>query len=42
MFVYARPSVSLFWLFHVLRWSRKGSGVIGAYYFQLCAKGPIA
>jgi hypothetical protein len=42
MFIYARPSVSLFWLFHLLRWSGKGSGVIGAYYFQLCAKGPIA
>jgi hypothetical protein len=29
-------------MFHVLRWSRKGSGLIGAYYFQLWVKGPIA
>jgi hypothetical protein len=28
-------------MFHVLRWSRKGSGLIDAYYFQLQAKGPI-
>jgi hypothetical protein len=33
MFIYVRPSVSLFWLFHVLRWSGKGSGLIDAYYF---------
>jgi hypothetical protein len=41
MFVYVRPSVSLFQLFHVLRWSEKGLGLIGAYYFQLRAKDPF-
>jgi hypothetical protein len=38
MFVCARPSVSLF---HMLRWSGKGSGLIDAYYFQLRGKGLI-
>jgi hypothetical protein len=33
MFVCVVPSVSLFWLFHVLWWSRKGSGLLDAYYF---------
>jgi hypothetical protein len=28
-------------MFHVLRWSRKGSGLIGVYDFQLQVKGPI-
>jgi hypothetical protein len=32
MFFCVRPSVTLFCMFHVLRWSRKGSGLIGAYY----------
>jgi hypothetical protein len=41
MFVSVWPSVSLFRLFHVLRWSGKGSGLISAYYFQLWAKGTI-
>jgi hypothetical protein len=41
MFIYAQPSVSLFWLFHMLRWSGKDSGLIGTYYFQLRAKGLI-
>jgi hypothetical protein len=42
MFICVRPSVNLFRLFHVLRWFEKGLGLIGAYYFQLWAKGPIA
>jgi hypothetical protein len=29
-------------MFHTLWWSAKGSVLIGAYYFQLWAKGPIA
>jgi hypothetical protein len=29
-------------MFHVLLWLGKGSGLIGEYYFQLQAKGPIA
>jgi hypothetical protein len=33
MFICVRPLVSLFWLFHMLRWYGKGSGLIGAYYF---------
>jgi hypothetical protein len=41
MFVCVRPSVTLFWMFHMLRWSEMGSGLIGAYYFQLWAKGSI-
>jgi hypothetical protein len=41
IFVCVRPSVTLFQMFHMLRWSRNGSGLIGAYYFQLQAKGPI-
>jgi hypothetical protein len=39
MFVCVRLSVTLFWMFHVLRWSKKGSGLIGAYYFHIRAKG---
>jgi hypothetical protein len=42
MFIYVWPSISLFRLFHVLRWSRKGLGLISAYYFQFCAMGSIA
>jgi hypothetical protein len=41
MFICVRPSVTLFWMFHVLRWSGKGSGLISTYYFYLRAKGPI-
>jgi hypothetical protein len=41
MFVYVWPSVSLFRLFHMLRWSGKGLGLTGTYYFQLRAKGPF-
>jgi hypothetical protein len=33
MFVCVRPSVTLFWMFLVLRWFRKGSGLINTYYF---------
>jgi hypothetical protein len=33
MFVCVRLLVSLFWLFHVLQWFRKGLGQIGTYYF---------
>jgi hypothetical protein len=39
MFICVRPLVTLFRMFHVLRWSEKGSGLIGAFYFQLWAKG---
>jgi hypothetical protein len=42
MFIYVWPSVSLFQLFHVLRWSRQGSNLIDTHYFQLWAKGSIA
>jgi hypothetical protein len=42
MFVCVQPSITLFQIFHVLRWSGKGSGLIDTYYFQLRAKGPIA
>jgi hypothetical protein len=42
VFVCVRPSVILFRLFHVLRWSRKGSGMIDTYYLHFHAKGPIA
>jgi hypothetical protein len=42
MFVCVQPSVTLFWMFHVLRWFMKGSGLIGSYYFQIRGKGPIA
>jgi hypothetical protein len=42
MFICVRPSVTLFQMFHVLRWSGKGSGLIGTYYFQLWAKGSFA
>jgi hypothetical protein len=41
MFFYVRPSITLFRMFHVLRWSGNGSGLIGAYYFQLQDKGPV-
>jgi hypothetical protein len=41
MLVCVRPSVTLFRMFHMLRWSGKGSGLIGAYYFQIWAKGSI-
>jgi hypothetical protein len=41
MFICMRPSVTLFWTFHVMRWSIKGSDLISAYYLQLRAKGPI-
>jgi hypothetical protein len=41
MFVCVRLSVTLFWMFHVPRWSKKGSGLIGAYYFQIRDKGLI-
>jgi hypothetical protein len=41
IFVYMCPLISLSWLFHVLRWSRKDTGLIDAYYFQLRAKGLI-
>jgi hypothetical protein len=37
-FIYTRSLVTLFWMLHVLWWSKKGSGLIGAYYFQLWAK----
>jgi hypothetical protein len=33
MFIYMRPSVTLFRMFHMLWWSMKGSGLIDAYYF---------
>jgi hypothetical protein len=33
MFVCVRPWINLFRLFHVLRWSGKGTGLISAYYF---------
>jgi hypothetical protein len=36
-----RPSIKLFWMFHVMRWSVKGYSLIDAYYFQLRAKGPF-
>jgi hypothetical protein len=42
MFVCVPPSISLFLLFYVLRWSGKGTSQIGAYYFQLLTKSPIA
>jgi hypothetical protein len=41
MFACVRMSVSMFRLFPVLRWSKKGSGLIGAHYIQLRAKGPL-
>jgi hypothetical protein len=37
MFISMRPSVTLFQMFHVLRWSKNASSLIGAYYFQLWA-----
>jgi hypothetical protein len=41
MFICVWPSINLFRMFHVLRWSENGSCLIDAYYFQLLAKGPI-
>jgi hypothetical protein len=41
MLICVRQSVSLLGLFHMLRWSWKGSSLIGPYYFHLWAKGPI-
>jgi hypothetical protein len=40
MFVYVRSSVHLLWLFHVLRSCGRSPSHLGAYYFQLRAKGP--
>jgi hypothetical protein len=42
MFISVRPSVTLFQMFHVLRWSKNASSLIGAYYFQLWATSLIA
>jgi hypothetical protein len=42
MVIYVRPSVTLFRLFHTLRWAGKGTNPIGTYYFQLRAKPPVA
>jgi hypothetical protein len=42
MFVGMRPSIPIFQLFHVLRWAGKGMNLIGTYYFQLRARGPVA
>jgi hypothetical protein len=42
MFICVPLLVTLFRMFHMLRWSRKGSGLIGTYYIQIWAKGPIA
>jgi hypothetical protein len=33
IFICVQPSVTLFWMLHVLWWSRKSSGLIDAYYF---------
>jgi hypothetical protein len=41
MFVCVRSLVTLFWMFHVQRWSEKGSSLIDVYYFQIRAKGLI-
>jgi hypothetical protein len=41
MFICVRLLVTLFQMFHVLRWSGKGSGLIGTCYFQIWARGPI-
>jgi hypothetical protein len=41
MFFCVRASVTLFRLFHTLRWVGKGTNLIGTYYFQLQAKGPV-
>jgi hypothetical protein len=41
MFVFVRPSITLFQMFHVLWWSGKGSDLIGAYDFHIWVKGPI-
>jgi hypothetical protein len=35
MFIGVRPSVPLFWVFHVLCWTKKGTNPISPYYFQL-------
>jgi hypothetical protein len=42
MFICVPLLVTLFRMLHMLRWSRKGSGLIGTYYIQIWAKGPIA
>jgi hypothetical protein len=42
MFICMWLSVTLFRIFHVSRWYKRGSGLIDAYYFQLWAKGPMA
>jgi hypothetical protein len=41
VFICVRPSVTLFRLFHTLRWAGKGTNPIVTYYFQLRAK-PLA
>jgi hypothetical protein len=41
MFICVRPSVTLFRLFHTLRWARKVMNPISTYYFQLRAKPPV-
>jgi hypothetical protein len=41
MFVCVWPSVRLFQLFHMLRSSGRSPTHLGAYYFQLRAKGPV-
>jgi hypothetical protein len=35
MFIGVRPSAPLFWVFHVLCWTKKGTNPISPYYFQL-------
>jgi hypothetical protein len=42
MFICVPLLVTLFRMFHMLRWSRKGSGLNSTYYIQIWAKGPIA
>jgi hypothetical protein len=41
IYVGVQPSVRLFRLFHVLRYSRKRASPIGGYYFQHRTKGPV-
>jgi hypothetical protein len=40
MYVGMRPSMRLFWLFHMLRSSEKRASPIGGYYFKHRTKGP--
>jgi hypothetical protein len=40
MYVGVQLSVRLFWLFHMLRSSRKRASTINGYYFQHRTKGP--